>query len=66
MRLLVTGGAGMLGQAVAAAATRLGHEVIALSRAELDVTDAEHAAGSGHQQAHQIIPISDWSPTMKR
>jgi dTDP-4-dehydrorhamnose reductase len=42
MRLLVTGGAGMLGQAVAAAATRLGHDVIALSRADLDVTDAEH------------------------
>jgi dTDP-4-dehydrorhamnose reductase len=42
MRLLVTGGAGMLGQAVAAAATRLGHDVVALSRAELDVTDAEH------------------------
>jgi len=32
----------MLGQAVATAATRLGHDVIALSRAELDVTDAEH------------------------
>ena len=32
----------MLGQAVAAAATRLGHDVIALSRAELDVTDADH------------------------
>jgi dTDP-4-dehydrorhamnose reductase len=42
MRLLVTGGAGMLGQAVATAATRLGHDVIALSRAELDVTDADH------------------------
>jgi dTDP-4-dehydrorhamnose reductase len=42
MRLLVTGGAGMLGQAVAAAATRLGHDVIALSRAELDVTDGDH------------------------
>jgi dTDP-4-dehydrorhamnose reductase len=42
MRLLVTGGAGMLGQAVATAATRLGHDVIALSRAELDVTDSEH------------------------
>jgi len=39
MRLLVTGGAGMLGQAVAAAATRLGHDVFALSRAELDITD---------------------------
>jgi dTDP-4-dehydrorhamnose reductase len=42
MCLLVTGGAGMLGQAVATAATRLGHEVVALSRAELDVTDADH------------------------
>jgi dTDP-4-dehydrorhamnose reductase len=42
MRLLVTGGAGMLGQAVVIAATRLGHDVIALSRAELDVTDAGH------------------------
>ncbi|HEY7619555.1 MAG TPA: dTDP-4-dehydrorhamnose reductase [Solirubrobacteraceae bacterium] len=42
MRLLVTGGAGMLGQAVATAATRLGHDVIALPRADLDVTDADH------------------------
>jgi dTDP-4-dehydrorhamnose reductase len=42
MRLLVTGGGGMLGQAVAAVATRLGHEVVALSRTELDITDADH------------------------
>jgi dTDP-4-dehydrorhamnose reductase len=42
MRLLVTGGAGMLGQAVAAAAARLGHDVIALPRADLDITDADH------------------------
>ncbi len=42
MRLLVTGAAGMLGQAVVVAATRLGHEVTALSRAELDITDADH------------------------
>src|SRR5919204_3197765 len=42
MRLLVTGGAGMLGQAAATAATRLGHDVIALSHADLDVTDADH------------------------
>ena len=31
----------MLGQAVAAAATRLGHDVVALSRAELDVTASD-------------------------
>ena len=42
MRLLVTGGAGMLGQAVAAVATRLGHDVVALSRTDLDITDAGH------------------------
>lgn len=40
MRLLVTGAGGMLGQAVSAAGRRLGHEVIALTRSELDVTDA--------------------------
>src|SRR3954447_11142171 len=42
MRLLVTGGAGMLGRAVAAVATRLGHDVIALSRSDLDITDSDH------------------------
>jgi len=40
VRLLVTGSAGMLGRAVAEAAARRGHEVVALPRAELDVTDA--------------------------
>jgi dTDP-4-dehydrorhamnose reductase len=39
MRLLVTGAAGMLGTDVVAAATR--HEVVALTRAELDITDAD-------------------------
>jgi dTDP-4-dehydrorhamnose reductase len=38
MRLLVTGAAGMLGSDVVAAAA--GHEVVALARAELDITDA--------------------------
>ncbi len=40
MRVLVTGAAGMLGSAVAAAARERGHEVVALARADLDVTDA--------------------------
>jgi len=40
MRLLITGAAGMLGQDVAAVATAAGLETVALSRAELDVTDA--------------------------
>jgi dTDP-4-dehydrorhamnose reductase len=40
-RLLVTGAGGMLGRAVVDAATRLGHDVHACTRAELDITDAE-------------------------
>src|SRR4051794_34087998 len=40
MRLLVTGAGGMLGRAVVEAAQRLGHDVCAAARAELDVTDA--------------------------
>jgi dTDP-4-dehydrorhamnose reductase len=40
MKLLITGAAGMLGVDVARAATAAGHHVAALSRAELDVTDA--------------------------
>jgi len=41
MRLLVTGAAGMLGRDVVAAAQEAGHEVTALARAELDITDAD-------------------------
>jgi dTDP-4-dehydrorhamnose reductase len=41
MRLLVLGGGGMLGRAVARDAARLGHDVAAPARAELDITDAE-------------------------
>src|SRR4051794_15828628 len=42
VRLLVTGAAGMLGRAVTAAARRLGHDVVALAHAQLDITDAAH------------------------
>ncbi|MBW3653200.1 MAG: sugar nucleotide-binding protein, partial [Actinobacteria bacterium] len=41
MKLLVTGAGGMLGRAVVDAATRLGHDVLACSRAELDVADGD-------------------------
>jgi dTDP-4-dehydrorhamnose reductase len=44
MRLLVIGSGGMLGRAVARDAARLGHDVVALGRVELDVTDADHVA----------------------
>ena len=40
MRLLVTGAAGMLGRDVVAAANDAGHDVVALTRADLDIADA--------------------------
>jgi dTDP-4-dehydrorhamnose reductase len=40
MRMLITGAGGMLGHDVREAAARLGHEPIARSRAQLDITDA--------------------------
>ena len=40
MRILVTGAAGMLGRDVVHAARAAEHEVVALARADLDVTDA--------------------------
>jgi dTDP-4-dehydrorhamnose reductase len=43
MRLLVTGAAGMLGVDVQAAAAVAGHEVVALSRSQLDISDPEAA-----------------------
>jgi dTDP-4-dehydrorhamnose reductase len=39
MRLLVTGAAGMLGRAVVATATELGHDVAGLAHADLDIAD---------------------------
>src|SRR3954469_17567265 len=47
MRLLVTGAAGMLGTDVVAAAA--GHDVVALARADLDITD--HDAGPAARRA---------------
>jgi dTDP-4-dehydrorhamnose reductase len=46
MRVLITGAAGMLGQDVAAAASAAGHEVTAMSRRELDITDPAAVAGA--------------------
>jgi dTDP-4-dehydrorhamnose reductase len=40
VKLLVTGAGGMLGRAVVDCATRLGHDVRAATRAELDIADA--------------------------
>src|SRR5579875_696961 len=46
MKLLITGAAGMLGTDVQAAARAAGHEVVALTRAELDITDRDTVMGA--------------------
>jgi dTDP-4-dehydrorhamnose reductase len=40
MKVVITGGAGMLGRDVALAAANAGHEVVALAHTDLDITDA--------------------------
>jgi dTDP-4-dehydrorhamnose reductase len=62
MRLLVTGAAGMLGRDVVAAAGSAGHEVSALARADLDITDA--AAVTAAVQAARpdaVINCAAWT-----
>jgi dTDP-4-dehydrorhamnose reductase len=62
MRLLVTGAAGMLGRDVVAAARDAGHEVAALARADLDITDAE-AVSSAIRDARPdaVINCAAWT-----
>ena len=60
MRLLVTGAAGMLGTDVVAAAAA--HEVIALARADLDITDADAVrAALRDTQPAAVINCAAWT-----
>ncbi len=62
MRILVTGAAGMLGRDVVAAAQNAGHDVIALARADLDISDAaaaEHAIATARPDA--LINCAAWT-----
>jgi dTDP-4-dehydrorhamnose reductase len=62
MRLLITGGAGMLGQDVLSAARSAGHYALALSRAELDIADrsaVERAVAGGRFDA--VINCAAWT-----
>jgi dTDP-4-dehydrorhamnose reductase len=62
MRLLVTGSAGMLGRAVTATAIRLGHDVVALAHAELDVTDAANVARIvAAAGPHAVVNCAGWT-----
>lgn len=62
MRLLVTGAAGMLGQDVVAAAESAGHDVVALARRDLDITDAAavtHAVSDARPAA--VVNCAAWT-----
>lgn len=62
MRLLVTGAAGMLGRDVVAAAGARGHDVAALTRAELDVTDRDAvAAAVAASGAEAVVNCAAWT-----
>jgi dTDP-4-dehydrorhamnose reductase len=55
MRLLITGAAGMLGQDVVSAAGAAGHNAVALSRGELDVTDFAAVERAFNQAAPEVV-----------
>jgi dTDP-4-dehydrorhamnose reductase len=60
MRLLVTGAAGMLGRDVVAAAGD--HDVVALARADLDITDADAVrAAIRHARPDAVINCAAWT-----
>jgi dTDP-4-dehydrorhamnose reductase len=62
MRLLVTGSAGMLGHDVVAAAAHAGHEIVALPRAALDVTDAGAvAAAVAAARPDAVVNCAAWT-----
>ena len=52
MRVLITGAAGMLGRDVEEVARHAGHDVVALARADLDITDA----GAVHHAVAAVAP----------
>lgn len=55
MRLLITGAAGMLGLDLQAAAAAAGHELVALARAELDITDADAVESAINAAAPDVV-----------
>ncbi|HEX7290436.1 MAG TPA: dTDP-4-dehydrorhamnose reductase [Conexibacter sp.] len=62
MRLLVTGAGGMLGRDVVRAAREAGDEVVALARAELDVTDADAvAAAVASARPDAVVNCAAWT-----
>jgi dTDP-4-dehydrorhamnose reductase len=62
MRILITGAEGMLGRDTQRAAEQAGHETTPLSRAQLDITDAETvAAAVGAAAPDVVINCAAWT-----
>jgi dTDP-4-dehydrorhamnose reductase len=62
MRILITGAAGMLGLDARSAAAAAGHGVVALARAELDITDADEVAFAVRAAAPDaVINCAAWT-----
>jgi dTDP-4-dehydrorhamnose reductase len=62
MRLVVTGGGGMLGQDVVRAARAAGHDPVALSHAQLDVTDPNAVAPAvAEARPDAIVNCAAWT-----
>jgi dTDP-4-dehydrorhamnose reductase len=62
IRLLVAGAGGMLGRDVADAASASGLEVVALTRSELDIVDAQAVADAvGEAKPEMVINCAAWT-----
>jgi dTDP-4-dehydrorhamnose reductase len=62
MRILITGATGMLGLDVSGAAADAGHDVVALSRAELDITDPRAlTAAFARLRPEVVINCAAWT-----
>jgi dTDP-4-dehydrorhamnose reductase len=55
MRLLITGGSGMLGQDVVDRATAVGHDCVPLTHAELDITDLPEVRSAVSAAAADVV-----------
>jgi dTDP-4-dehydrorhamnose reductase len=55
MRILITGAAGMLGRDLRTTAVGSGHEVVALARSDLNITDAEAVTSAVRAAAPELV-----------
>jgi dTDP-4-dehydrorhamnose reductase len=62
MRLLVAGAGGMLGADIARAAKRAGHELVLLTHAQLDISDAEAVEVATRESgANAVVNCAAWT-----